>query len=78
MFIGAVMGWINGVLVAYVKLPPFIVTLGTLSVFTALKLWYSGSESIRNVDISEKAPGLLWFGEAIRFGAFKLTYGAIR
>ena len=77
MLTGTVMGWLNGVLVAFVKLPPFIVTLGTLSVFTALKLWYSGSESIRNVDIVEKAPGLLWFGEAIRFGAFKLTYGSI-
>ncbi len=77
MFTGAAMGWINGVLVAFVKLPPFIVTLGTLSVFTALKLWYSHSESIRNVDISDKAPGLLWFGEAIRFGAFKLTYGSV-
>ncbi len=77
MFFGGVMGWINGFLVAYVKLPPFIVTLGTLSVYTSLKLWYSGSESIRNVDIEEKAPSLLWFGEAIRFGAAKITYGSI-
>jgi fructose transport system permease protein len=77
MFFGGLMGWLNGVLVALIKLPPFIVTLGTLSIFTALKLWYSHSESIRNVDIVEKAPGLLWFGEAIRFGAFKLTYGSI-
>ena len=77
MFFGGVMGWLNGVLVALIKLPPFIVTLGTLSIFTALKLWYSHSESIRNVDIVEKAPGLLWFGEAIRLGAFKLTYGSI-
>ena len=76
MFVGTFMGWLNGILVAYVKLPPFIVTLGTLQIFTALKLWYSGSESIRNVDISEKAPSLLWFGEAVRFGAFKLTYGS--
>ncbi len=66
MVTGAVMGWINGVLVAYVKLPPFIVTLGTLSVFTALKLWYSGSESIRNVDIADKARPLLWFGDGIK------------
>jgi fructose transport system permease protein len=66
MVTGSVMGWINGVLVAYVKLPPFIVTLGTLSVFTALKLWYSGSESIRNVDIAEKARALLWFGDGIK------------
>ena len=76
MLIGTAMGWLNGVLVAYVKLPPFIVTLGTLQVFTALKLWYSGSESIRNVDITAQAPALLWFGEAVRFGAFKLTFGS--
>jgi fructose transport system permease protein len=75
--IGGLMGWLNGVLVAVIKLPPFIVTLGTLSVFTALKLWYSRSESIRNADIIEKAPDLLWFGEAFRFGGFKLTYGSI-
>ncbi|WP_137152858.1 ABC transporter permease [Devosia sp. FKR38] len=77
MLFGALMGWLNGVLVAIIKLPPFIVTLGTLSIFTALKLWYSHSESIRNADILEKAPGLLWFGEAIRFGGFKLTYGTV-
>ena len=77
MAVAAFMGWLNGVLVAVVKLPPFIVTLGTLSVFTALKLWYSGSESIRNADIVASAPELLWFGEAIRFGGFKLTYGSI-
>ena len=76
MLVGTVMGVLNGFLVAYIKLPPFIVTLGTLQVFTALKLWYSGSESIRNVDIAEKSPVLLWFGEAIQFGAFKLTYGS--
>jgi fructose transport system permease protein len=67
MVTGGVMGWINGFLVAKIKLPPFIVTLGTLSIFTALKLWYSGSESIRNVDIEEKAPALLWFGDGFKF-----------
>ena len=77
MFFGGLMGWINGLLVAFVKLPPFIVTLGTLSVFSALKLWYSGSESIRNVDIVEKAPSLLWFGERFEFLGAKLTYGSI-
>ncbi len=77
MFFGGLMGWINGALIAFMKLPPFIVTLGTLSVFTALKLWYSGSESIRNVDIEAQAPALLWFGEAFRIWGAKLTYGSI-
>lgn len=77
MFFGTLMGWINGVLVTYVKLPPFIVTLGTLSVFTALKLWYSGSQSIRGADIRETAPSLLWFGQAFRAGGFTLTLGGL-
>ena len=77
IFFGALMGWLNGVLVAIIKLPPFIVTLGTLSIFSALKLWYSHSESIRNVDIEAKAPELLWFGEAFRLWGAKLTYGSI-
>ncbi|MGB7286309.1 MAG: ABC transporter permease [Salaquimonas sp.] len=78
MSVGTLMGCFNGFLVAKIKLPPFIVTLGTLSVFTALKLWYSGSESIRNIDIVENAPSLLWFGEAAArpFGA-TITYGGI-
>jgi len=65
LLFGAAMGWINGMIITYMKLPPFIVTLGTLSIFTALKLWYSGSESIRNSDLEEKASGLLWFGNGI-------------
>jgi len=77
MFVGGLMGWVNGMLVAYVKIPPFIATLGTLSVFTALKLWYSGSQSVRASDIDADAPGLLWFGQGLQgFGA-TLTYGGI-
>ncbi len=75
--IGGLMGLVNGVLVAKMKLPPFIVTLGTLSIFNALKLWYSQSESIRNVDIEEKAAGLLWFGQGFNFGGASISYGGI-
>ena len=74
---GGIMGFVNGVLVAKIKLPPFIVTLGTLSIFNALKLWYSQSESIRNVDITEKAPGLLWFGNGFNLGGASISYGGI-
>ncbi len=77
LFFGGLMGWVNGMLVTRVKLPPFIVTLGTVSIFTALKLWYSGSQSIRGADIKEQAPSLLWFGEALNYGGAKITYGGI-
>ena len=77
MAVGTFMGWINGILVTIIRLPPFIVTLGTLSVFTALKLWYSGSESVRNVDIEEKASALLWFGNGFNTLGATITYGGI-
>lgn len=77
MGIGALMGWLNGFLVAKIKLPPFIVTLGTLSIFTALKLWYSHSESIRNLDIEQNAPALLWFGNGIKAFGATITFGGM-
>ncbi len=77
IFFGGLMGLVNGVLVAKAKLPPFIVTLGTLSVFSALKLWYSGSESIRNVDIEKSAPALLWFGKGFNVSGASVSYGGI-
>jgi fructose transport system permease protein len=77
LFFGGLMGFVNGVLVAKIKLPPFIVTLGTLSIFNALKLWYSQSESIRNVDIEREASGLLWFGQGFNFSGASISYGGI-
>ncbi len=75
--VGGVMGLINGLLVTKMRLPPFIVTLGTLSIFEAIKLWYSQSESIRNVDIEANAPALLWFGQGFNVGGASITYGGI-
>lgn len=75
--LGGVMGLVNGLLVTKMRLPPFIVTLGTLSIFDALKLWYSQSESIRNVDIDKIAPFLLWFGKGFNFGGASISYGGI-
>lgn len=75
--LGGLMGMVNGVLVAKVKLPPFIVTLGTLSVFNALKLWYSQSESIRALDIEQKAPGLLFFGDGFKLFGATVTWGGV-
>ena len=39
-------GALNGLLVTRIKLPPFIVTLGTLSIFTAVGLMYSQGQTI--------------------------------
>ncbi len=74
---GGLMGMVNGLLITLMRLPPFIVTLGTLSVFEALKLWYSQSESIRNVDIEANAPGLLFFGQGFNIAGASVSYGGI-
>jgi fructose transport system permease protein len=76
--VGGLMGLINGLLVTKMRLPPFIVTLGTLSIFESIKLWYSQSESIRNVDIEANASSLLFFGTTINFGGgANISYGGI-
>lgn len=75
--LGGVMGAVNGLLVTLMRLPPFIVTLGTLSVFESLKLWYSQSESVRNVDIEANAPSLLFFGQGFNISGASVSYGGI-
>jgi fructose transport system permease protein len=62
LFAGGAMGYLNGVFVTKLRLPPFIVTLGTLYIFSALKIWYSKSESIRAVDTEKIAPNLIVLG----------------
>jgi fructose transport system permease protein len=74
---GGVMGFLNAWLITYIELPPFIATLGTWNIFDALKIWYSGSESIRAADIEATAPTLIWFGNAFDVLGAQVTYGGI-
>ena len=50
---GVVFGLLNGSLVTRLQMPPFIVTLGTLSIIGALNTFYSQSETIRQQDIED-------------------------
>ncbi|AWX99434.1 ABC transporter permease [Marinomonas primoryensis] len=75
--VGAIAGFINGLLITRMKLPPFIATLGSWNVFFALNLWYSKSETIRSQDISAAAPLLQWLGETINVFGARLTYGSL-
>jgi fructose transport system permease protein len=70
-------GLINGLLVTRLRLPPFIVTLGTWSIFGALNLWYSQSQTIRQQEVEAAAPFLQFMGTAIKFAGARLTYGSI-
>ncbi len=73
---GTLCGAINGLLVTRLRLPPFIVTLGTWNIFFALNIWYSGSQSIRSQDIDQIAPLLKFFGTRINLGGFVFTTGS--
>jgi fructose transport system permease protein len=71
---GTAMGALNGVLVTRLKLPPFIVTLGTLTIFFSLNAVVSKSETVRGSDM----PAIMsWTGNTIPIGSFRLTYGSI-
>ena len=74
---GMAAGAMNGLLITKIKLPPFITTLGTWSIFFALNLWLSGAQSIRSQDIDTEAPFLKFFGNAISFGGARITFGVI-
>lgn len=74
---GFLIGSLNGMLVAYVKLPPFIVTLGMWQIALAANFLYSGSEVIRSQDIAANAPLLQFFGQTIKVGGAVFTYGVI-
>jgi fructose transport system permease protein len=75
--VGALCGFINGVLVARMKLPPFIVTLGMWQIVLASNFLYSANETIRAQDLEANARLLQFFGQNVRLGGAVLTYGVI-
>jgi fructose transport system permease protein len=75
--VGAFCGAINGWLVAYMKLPPFIVTLGMWQIVLASNFLYSANETIRSQDIESTAPLLQVFGTKFQVGGATLTIGVI-
>ncbi len=76
--LGTAMGAVNGFLIAYMRLPPFIVTLGTWQILLASNYIYSANETIRSSDIQEKAPALRYWGNTVPSeappGSLKVLY----
>jgi len=52
LLVGLVIGLINGVLVAYVKLPPFIATLGTMTTFRGVSYLIPDGTTVINNDLN--------------------------
>jgi fructose transport system permease protein len=63
----------NGVLVTKIKLPPFIVTLGSLSIFTAITLIYAKGQTIQ----LQPDAFLLWSAKSVSIGSLHLTTGVL-
>jgi fructose transport system permease protein len=65
-------GLLNGALVTGIKLPAFIVTLGTLNIAFALTHIYSGEATISGL------PGeMTFFGDTFKIGGTAITYGTV-
>jgi fructose transport system permease protein len=74
---GGICGLLNGFLVAKLKLPPFIVTLGTWYIVMATNFIYSANETLRDADVEAMAPFLQFFGESFKVGKAVFTLGVV-
>lgn len=74
---GTAIGALNGWLVAVMKLPPFIVTLGMWQIVLASNFLYSANETIRSQDIAAEAPVLQLMGSNYNVGGAVFTLGVI-
>ncbi|MEM9797839.1 MAG: ABC transporter permease [Pseudomonadota bacterium] len=67
--LGTAIGALNGWLVAVMRLPPFIVTLGMWQIVLAANFLYSANETIRSQEIESEAPLLQFLGTTFKIGA---------
>ncbi len=75
--VAGAIGLLNGVLIAKIKLPPFIATLGTWRIFYAVTFIIFGSQSIRGSDIDVAAPLLKYWGNTLLLGPMTISFGSI-
>jgi fructose transport system permease protein len=65
-------GFINGLLVTRIKLPSFIVTLGTMNIAFAITQIYSSSQTVTDLP-----PILTALGNTFRMGETELNFGTL-
>jgi fructose transport system permease protein len=65
-------GYINGALVTLIKLPPFIVTLGTMNIAFAVTQLYSNAQTITGLP-----DAMTFFGNTFQLGQTNITYGSV-
>jgi fructose transport system permease protein len=72
LLVAASFGALNGGLVTTLRLPPFIVTLGTLNIALALTHIYSNDQTITNLPSA-----LTWLGTTFKVGNTAIAYGSV-
>jgi fructose transport system permease protein len=68
----AAFGLVNGLLVTKIKLPPFIVTLGTFNIAFAITQLYSNAQTVTDVP-----PLMTWLGNTFPMGSANVAYGTV-
>jgi fructose transport system permease protein len=68
----AAFGLLNGLLVTRIKLPPFIVTLGTFNIAFAITQLYSQAQTVTDIPDS-----MLWLGNTFQVGGASFSYGVV-
>jgi fructose transport system permease protein len=68
----AAFGLLNGLLVTKIKLPPFIVTLGTFNIAFAVTQLYSGAQTV-----TEVPEMMTWLGTTFAIGGTNVAYGTV-
>ncbi len=74
IMIGAVLGAVNGAFVAFVGIPPIVVTLGTLAIFRGLIFLLAGGEWLTSKDMNKD---FLDFPHAVLLGIPSLIWVAL-
>ena len=74
ILVGVACGAINGLVVTKLNIPPFIATLGTLSIFYALNIFISDGESVPYADVP---PLFNWLGTGFQVLGTTFTYGQV-
>jgi len=72
MAVCVAIGYINGALVTSIKLPPFIVTLGTMNIAFAITQIYSEAQTVTGLP-----EAMTFFGNTFHLGQTTITYGTV-
>jgi fructose transport system permease protein len=74
LLVGVGTGVVNGAIITRFRIPPFIATLGTLSVFSSIGLIYSNGQTTQ----ASQLPGVInWSGNPVSIGPFHLINGVL-